>query len=124
LRVLLADYAEVGGIYEVRAYYGNREISDSDALPEFFEVGGILLLERTPTGGGTARDRVKAYGDRATLVSVGTFDAVLTWSDALYGSESIRPFNLWMNDGEYDVKIVGATDTPEAVVDFARSMYC
>lgn len=127
LRAFFADYADDadGGrtLYEVRAYYSDLTISDTDALPDFFKAGGIMLLERTPIGT-TVQGLVKAAGDRVTTVSIGPFAGALTWADDLYGSDSIRPYDVWLDDGDYDIKIVGETSTPEEVVDMARSIYC
>lgn len=93
---------------------------------EILDAGGWIVSEG-PIGGGNAPS-VKAAldavgnGGQSATVEIGPNQGLLVHQDAV-GSLTSRPYGLYWSDGVRDVSIQAET-TSDAIVTFARSMYC
>jgi hypothetical protein len=107
-----------GAIY---SYFLDRPIGS--ATPgEFLSMGG-LQVEQEPISseGSFATYLLAALGERATPVTIGQYEGVLTWADPI--ANGIRSHNVYWSDGTYNFTLI-ADRTADEIVGIARSLVC
>lgn len=104
------------------SYYGLAPLSDTDASEEFFEPGGIQVIETPATGRDLADRAIAAIGDQGTLVQVGDVMAAMNHGTEI--ATGLRPYHLYWTDRGSDWSLAAGMDDPAQVIDVARSLAC
>jgi hypothetical protein len=101
--------------------YSNAEVGDETTVGEVIASGGIVAVEQAKgeTDGQVAFD---ATDRNRWMVDIGGQDAALIWGDEV--AAGTRPFGLYWTDDERSWIVNGTPGDPDALVDFARSIYC
>lgn len=119
LRLVLLDET-ADKVKGLRAYYATRPVTEADTIETFLVDGGVMVNEHVTIGNDAAA--IKAtIGEFANPVQIGPYEAALVWSDPIGG---FRAYGLYWSDGSLDFELLGGVESPEMLVDFARSVYC
>lgn len=112
----------VGDDRRVLAYFTNGTFDLDMSRADYFRSGGFIVTQDVP-GPGSLADVVKEdVGDRAVRFKVGPHEGAMVRSDPV--AVGVRPYLLVWSDGTSTWIVSGEPSSPDAILNFARSLVC